>query len=300
MTNHRHVALIVEDDPVTLAKTVARVETLLHEVITATNLEEALEKIETCEICWAAVDLEMKRNKDSLLGDVESGFQVIAALRRKYPPGTFPVIVVSAHAKEDFDLGYRVRELGADDFFRKSLEQNSPPFRERVLKALQKAGREDHDQCCLRHAAPASEAGTTGQKLKLAVTATLEGKRTIVKLDEEDIDVTTEVLVALIKLIAGRLETPEGWVSKSVLGAEDGKSYKGVSRIRDQLGRHFPKSMKDLDPVVCHKKQYRLHPVIEVASVDWDGLERHPEDEVQELVKQVRPKKTKGRSRAKA
>jgi DNA-binding response OmpR family regulator len=119
-TRAKQVALIVEDDPTLLDLVTETVESLGHEVRSASSQEDALGMLEDTMFDYVLLDLKIPL-REGRLPRLEIGFNLlerIVSLPDARRPG---VIVMTAHG-DDHEYCRRALLAGADDFIKKPFD----------------------------------------------------------------------------------------------------------------------------------------------------------------------------------
>lgn len=128
----KQVALIVEDDPTLLDLVTETVESLGHEVRSASSQEDALSMLEDTMFDYVLLDLKIPL-REGRLPRLEIGFNLlewIVGLPGARRPG---VIVMTAHG-DDHEYCRRALLAGADDFIKKPFNSKESP--ELAIKEL--------------------------------------------------------------------------------------------------------------------------------------------------------------------
>jgi DNA-binding response OmpR family regulator len=120
MSRTKHVALVVEDDPTLLDLVTETIESLGHEVSSASSQEDALSLLEDTMFDYVLLDLKIPL-REGRLPRLEIGFTLlerIVSLPGARRPG---VIVMTAHG-DDHEYCRRALREGADDFIKKPFD----------------------------------------------------------------------------------------------------------------------------------------------------------------------------------
>jgi CheY-like chemotaxis protein len=267
----RHTVLLVEDEPQMAEELGELLESLGHAHLHATNKEDAERLVEEGDFCYVLLDLQIKAHPDSIKAHVEAGQSLLEHIRERYPRRNdegkhrLQILVMSGHAKEHYYVVKALQE-GADDFITKPVGDSKPPFKDKIQDALRRSGREKHEAC----AAVMREARAASASASLEITGRQEGKRVEVKVGGKPVLLTNASFLMLLTLVAGRLRSPEGWVHKSDLGAKAEQGWKGISRLKEELGPHLPPKSAIVEN--DQSGSYRLHGVLEIAGVDTGHL----------------------------
>jgi DNA-binding response OmpR family regulator len=133
MSRTKHVALVVEDDPTLLDLVTETIESLGHEVSSASSQEDALALLEDTMFDYVLLDLKIPL-REGRLPRLEIGFNLlerIVSLPGARRPG---VIVMTAHG-DDHEYCRRALREGADDFIKKPFD-NPKESPEAAIKQL--------------------------------------------------------------------------------------------------------------------------------------------------------------------
>lgn len=289
VSNERHLALLVEDEPEMAEEMEELLRVLGYEVVHTANLEEARGAVDEGQFCFVILDLQILPAPGAIKARVEAGHTLLQHVRSCYPGRNeadqhhLQVIVVSGHAKEHPEV-VRAMQLGASDLLIKPLSANPRPLGDHIEDALRRSGRRDHESCTAigRRAAASSPPDA---QVVLRVVGTRDGRRTKVMVDERHVLVTDAELVVVLTLILARLEDSDRWVHKRDLGATDGYGYKGISRAAQALGM----TGRGRAELYENDKQggYRLHPRIDVGPIACDQLREHADARVRAMSNKI-------------
>jgi CheY-like chemotaxis protein len=294
----RHTILVVEDDADMAAQLGEVLDSIGYDHTHVATKLDALRIAEQGGFCCVLLDLGIKANPDSIKPHIEAGLTTLEGIRALYPRRNeqdkhcLQIIIVSGHAKE---IDYVVKTLQADanDFIAKPVTESRRSLKEVIHEALRKSGRESHERCALvmREARASSipaapGVAATGARLRLAVTGQPQRKKTIVHLGGQPVPLNTGPFVMLLRLVAGRLSTSEGWVHRDQLGAKTEQGWKGVSRLKQELRPHLPKQAEVVEN--DGMGSYRLQTGIGIEEIDLPSLEAHWHGEVRKLAIEIR------------
>jgi DNA-binding response OmpR family regulator len=154
MSRTKLAALVVEDDPTLLDLVTETIESLGHEVSSASSQEDALTLLEDTMFDYVLLDLKIPL-REGRLPRLEIGFtllQRIVSLPGARRPG---VIVMTAHG-DDHEYCRRALREGADDFIKKPFD-NPKESPEAAIKQLL-ARREEQQRYEVGEVPPASAA----------------------------------------------------------------------------------------------------------------------------------------------
>ncbi|NVB38098.1 response regulator [Pseudenhygromyxa sp. WMMC2535] len=132
----KHVALIVEDDPTLLDLVTETVESLGHDVHSASSQEDALHLLEDTLFDYVLLDLSIPL-KEGRFPRLEIGFNLldrVVALPDARRPG---IIVMTAHG-DDHEFCRRALLAGADDFIKKPFDSGKESPEQAIKELLAK------------------------------------------------------------------------------------------------------------------------------------------------------------------
>lgn len=135
-TRIKHVALVVEDDPTLLDLVTETVESLGHDVRSASSQEEALRLLEDTMFDYVLLDLSIPL-KEGRFPRLEIGFNLldrVVALHDARRPG---IIVMTAHG-DDHEFCRRALLAGADDFIKKPFDSGKESPEQAIKELLAK------------------------------------------------------------------------------------------------------------------------------------------------------------------
>lgn len=160
MSRTKYAALVVEDDPTLLDLVTETIESLGHEVSSASSQEDALTLLEDTMFDYVLLDLKIPL-REGRLPRLEIGFTLlerIVSLPGARRPG---VIVMTAHG-DDHEYCRRALREGADDFIKKPFD-NPKESPEAAIKQLL-ARREEQRYEVVGDAAAPSVAAESGRR----------------------------------------------------------------------------------------------------------------------------------------
>lgn len=272
----RHRVLLIEDSAANRATVAQYLDACGFDCVSAASLEEARPLIDRGEFCVLLTDLEIVPTASSPKADLSLGYVGIEYARTRYPAHNgqthlMPILVISAHT--EFEAVQRALRMKIDDFMAKPPTELS----ERVVLALQKAGRSDHAHCGqVTEAARAASTSTPpppvvgGKRLRVA-TGQVNG-RTQVHVGDKSVWLTPTLMRALLHLVVGRLRSPDGWVARSEIGRDASAVVRALSRLREELGQRIDEADKS--------HGYRLCPEIALDAVPTGELAKMPGEAV--------------------
>lgn len=113
-------ALVIDDDEGICESIAARLDILEHGCDCAHSVKEAKELLRTNEYNYMILDMEIP-NEFGKPPDVTIGERFLKVLRSRFPKDTMPILVITAHAARDINIGPTVVFNGATDFILKPL-----------------------------------------------------------------------------------------------------------------------------------------------------------------------------------
>ncbi|PRQ01322.1 Transcriptional regulatory protein OmpR [Enhygromyxa salina] len=143
MSRTKNVALVVEDDPTLLDLITETIESLGHEVRSASSQEDALSLVEDTMFDYVLLDLKIPL-REGRLPRLEIGFTLlerIVSLPDARRPG---VIVMTAHG-DDHEYCRRALRDGADDFIKKPFDSGKESPETAIKKLLSRRSEERYE-----------------------------------------------------------------------------------------------------------------------------------------------------------
>ncbi|MBF0188813.1 MAG: response regulator [Magnetococcales bacterium] len=295
--DHKHTALIVEDD-LDMAEDIADLLLSLgHNAMHVPSLEEAMELVEQMDFCYVILDLQIFASPRSLQPRVDAGKTLLQKLRCRYPCRNqndqhhFQILVMSGYAKENSDVVDALQN-GGNDFIVKPLSENTPSFGDKILQCLQRSGRTDHGNCAaIMNAAKRENLIAVANPLddekgiQLSIPGIARGRRTEVLVDNNSLLLPDSQLQLLMHLVSGRIQEPDGWVHKYNLGAQDSEGFKGISNLNSAIRPLLP------DDIVFYendrKGSYRINPEIEIGRINHALLEKHGSSSIRQIASSI-------------
>jgi len=231
MKEHRHIALVVEDDRETAEDLGEILQSIDCDSVVVDNGEDALVELQNKSFCLILLDLQIKSASDSIKGHVEHGKALLRKIREKHGdhngiPFWLPVLIVSGFARE-VNEAVDIMKDGASDVIQKPLD--SRQVSERIRQALQASGRPTHDRC---HELPKQRLNLK-DGVVLAIPGDRIGRRTRVSIAGKTVDLPDASLKVLLHLMVAQQNGAP--VHKNDLGARAEQGFKGISILRNEL-----------------------------------------------------------------
>jgi DNA-binding response OmpR family regulator len=262
------------------------------DTIVASTLEDFRERAREGGYCLAIHDLEIPASKGSIKAHVDAGLVGIQEHRARYPRCNesglhlLPMLCMSAFAR-DHRNGRKARRAGADDAVVKPLDDNDESLVDTVKRLLRESGREEHSRCDALSALARRENTQSpppptmnGMTIRISLPGTISKRdRTVVRVNDRDVDVTNVAFYVLVRLVEGRMRGLEH-VSKEALGARKGEGFRGVSVLQDQLGPYV-NGTKIYQSI--RGEGYALADEVVVGDVDLQTLAKHDEKRVRDV-----------------
>lgn len=288
----RHIALLVEDDYDMAIEMGELLSSFGYDHVHAATQEQAVRLLDISEFCFVLLDLEIKLNEDSIKAHVEAGQHLLEVIRERFPHRNnnrhhrLQVLVVSGHGREH-EYVVTAFQDGADDFVNKPVGESRPSLKVKIQNALRKSEREKHDRCRDVTREARARAPTESVVVRLAITGRPKAKRFEITIDHRSVQLTQASFVVLLRLALGRLRHPkEGWVHRKDFGPNTEEGWKVPSRLKGELRAYLPKEAEIFEN--DGSGSYRLHPSIELASVDVAQLESAGDARVRELAAEIK------------
>lgn len=279
----RHLALIVEDSKPTAEDLAEILRSLECESVIVDNKHEALAVLESQQICFVLLDLEVRHDRESIRGHIEHGNSLLRDIRKKYPehPGLsfwLPVIIVSGFAREG-PVAVNIMRDGASDFIYKPFDPQD--VSSRVRGALERSGRPTHNLCAEK---PSPQIVDLAKGIVLAIPGESVGRRTRVMVGSRSVNLTNSCLRTLLHLMVARASG--GGVHKLTLGATDEGGFKGVSVLRAELRN----ALGDGVNIIANDYHgtYELVDAVTIGDCNTEKLTEINDREITELAKKLR------------
>lgn len=161
MSRTKYVALVVEDDPTLLDLVTETIESLGHDVSSASSQQDALSLLEDTMFDYVLLDLKIPL-REGRLPRLEIGFTLlerIVSLPGARRPG---VIVMTAHG-DDHEYCRRALREGADDFIKKPFDSGKESPEQAIKQLLARKAEEQQRYEAAETSSTAAESGRRGQ-----------------------------------------------------------------------------------------------------------------------------------------
>lgn len=286
--NDEHVALLVEDEPYMAEEITEILAALGHRVLHTESLEEGTELAERGGFCYALMDVQIKRARNSIAPQALAGETLLDRVRRRFPARNqddkhcLQVLLMSGYVKEHESV-VRMLQNGGDDFIRKPLSENPTSLDAKIRTALRKSGRESHDRCaCVNHAATGLAGAPMPQPLVSGVRLSLGGramrKRTVLQLGDKTAALSTPQFVLALQLVCGRLRG-DG-VLPGVLGARS-RPQQTLQKLGEELAPFLPAGLRVAE--AGPDGRFHLHSSIDLGPIDPRCIEGHSDARIKRL-----------------
>lgn len=282
----RHIALVVEDHSETAEDLREILQSLDCNCVVVDNAQDALAKLQDDDFCLILLDLQIKREPDSIKGHVEYGKALLRKIRAKNVDHTgttywLPVLIVSGFARE-VNEAVDIMKDGASDVIQKPFD--SQQVSEAIRHALKSTGRQTHDRC--------KEPPTPHPDLNDGVVITIPGDRirhrTRVTVAGKAVNLTDASLKVLLHLMVAHRKGEA--VHKVDLGAKDDQGFKGISNLRNEL-RQVLGSTEIINN--DYHGNYNFADKVKIAECDVDKLAGIGDTTISKLAMQLQPQRHK-------
>ncbi len=283
-----HRVLLVEDDTDTREELEEILRSLNCEVVSCDNKQAALQHIADNVFCMAIVDLQIFGEPGANRAYEDHGRSLVREARRAYPNHsgtafTFPIVVISGHAKE-WEAAIEVSRDGASDVIRK------PPRPGEVSKTLResfvRSGRSSHANCATAEVSvppPASQ-------LELSIPANRKRRRTEVKLGGRSAFLPDRLLVVLLHLVKAHLADTR--VHKTDMGDTGKGGFKLPSELNNEMRPAYPPDLGEI-AVNHYHGEYALLASVTVGHVDAERLRARGIGAISALASEIENLKSK-------
>jgi CheY-like chemotaxis protein len=291
--------LIVEDNPTEARIMAASVRSRGDTPYVAGTVEEALAALDARQYCYCLVDQQLPTDADDMTPMLGGGECVMGAIRERdgrlnaRKCHVTPILVVTGYtAREDFVV--KMFELGCDAFLSKPLGEKVEVLLDRVREMTRRAGRGEHAACAelnrgagpwrvpgegavaatgIAAVAPAPAVAPSRADVKLVIDGRKVGARTVVEVNGQERSMQDAKFVVLLRLVAAREKSAEGWASRDELGLESG-NRDATTRIREVFEGLVPEGVNPVEG--DGRGEFRLNLGIAVERVEWEALKGHP------------------------
>lgn len=300
-----HVALIVEDDVHVSKSLVVLVESLGHTARTAFTLRQASAEIERDGYCYVLLDMQIPSDEGNP-PLMTSGKTVLARLRKRSPERAesgawaLPIIVVTSYAK-DHEFVSELFEDGASGFIPKPFDNGIDAVGRKILSVLSRAGRADHEACCVvpvgapRLTASAgkrvkppriSSSATLPKSVTLSIPGESDGRRVKVVLDGKACFLEDSFFAALLTAIGLARLDRSAFHDKAAL--RFGHAPHVPSRIRARVAEETGLEQGLLEG--DGHGGWRLHTNLILGEVAWAKLQSYGDETIARLARQFAEK----------
>lgn len=139
MSEHVHRALIVEDDEQIVEDVKDRLESLGHACDCAATQSEARQLLAGNKYCYVLLDLEIPV-RPKRIPRIENGQNLLDEIRREGINRQTPVIIMTGHGTDGYDLAVEMMKKGANDYVGKPFAPGSGPrsLTRKIKEALER------------------------------------------------------------------------------------------------------------------------------------------------------------------
>lgn len=293
----RHLALIVEDDPL-IAELVAKLlHNIGHDSVIAPTMEDAERILKEGRCCYMLADQHIPR--DAGAGAHILTGRELTALGRSLNRGKndkdeylFQIIVMSAHLETDAD-GARAVLAGGTAYVKKPFTPNE--LIDVVKDALRRAERELHEPQCESARAPsrieqhAPRGGSAlDSRVQLDITGEFDDGQLVVTFDDRRVPLGARSVRTLCRLVLTRLHGREKWCPITDLGGEAGSGLNAMSKLTKEVRKYFPRLSVHEN---SRGKGWRLAWGIDVRDINIEALLAHPDDPVKAVAEKIRDRR---------
>lgn len=126
--------LVIEDDRALADVLRMKLEREGHQVVVAPSQRDAYHLLDDHSFDFALLDLRLPTHVGDMDPNAEVGFAILKHIRERFPPKTFPVMVMTAY-EETSQTAVRALRTGANDYITKPFE-DSPVSLDEKLREL--------------------------------------------------------------------------------------------------------------------------------------------------------------------
>lgn len=262
MATSNHRVLVVEDDVPTREELTEVFRSLDFDVVGCGDKETALHYVNEQAFCMALVDLQIFGDPDSIRPMEPHGHALIRGIRKKYPERygpvdwRFPILVVSAYAREGRESKEVIREGASDIVWKLSNSGLAAELSQRIQEQLRASGREDHADCC-------------STPLELSIPGEREGRKTKVMLGARSAFLTDRHLRVLLHLIKGKLRGAQ--VHNQDMGFNGEGGNRLPSEVNQAMRPTFPATISLIIENHYHGN-YSLIDAVTIGMIAYDRL----------------------------
>ncbi|HPD16237.1 MAG TPA: response regulator [Planctomycetota bacterium] len=281
MSEHVHRALIVEDDVRIVEEVRDRLDSLGHTYDCAATQLEARQRLAGGKYCYILLDLEIPVRPKSM-PRIDSGQNLLEEIRREGINRQTPVIIMTGHGTDGYDLAVEMMKRGANDYVGKPFAPGSSP---RSLTSKIKEALERGCECRPSEGVASAEAATAEKPRgeHPAGAKPFQGSELVfypnrVELLGEKIlgpsgpGITRRVLDALSEHRGGRYATYSGEVLARKVGADGQNAVSGcIKNLRKTIRKVLQKkgfACERNDVIESGSRGYHLNTWMTVRRLD--------------------------------
>ncbi len=141
MSAHVHRALIVEDDEKIVEDVKDRLESLGHAYDCAATQADARQLLAENAYCYILLDLEIPV-RPKRIPRIENGQNLLDEIRREGINRRTPVLIMTSHGTDGYDMAVEMMKKGADDYVGKPFASGSGPrsLNRKIKEAMESRG----------------------------------------------------------------------------------------------------------------------------------------------------------------
>ena len=281
MTNN-HLALIVEDDGATAEDLAEILRSFDCDSITVDNKRDALAALERNAFCFVLLDLQIKREPDSIKGHFENGNALLREIRQRFSDHIgssfwLPILIVSGFARE-VDVAVEAMKNGASDVVHKPLVTGQ--VSETVRQALERSGRTFHSLCGTKpHMSRVKDGACV-----ISIPGSRVKRRTQISVSGRIAELPDRLLTVLLRLMVAHLRGQQ--LHKVDLGYSGDKGFKAISLLREALKPVLGDGQNIIDN--DYSGNYSLSKHVEIGICNADSLIAINHKPIADLAKELR------------
>ena len=269
-----HLALVVDDDKYILEEVESMITSMGHECRLSRTQEEALDLLDKQKFCYVVLDLGMKLNSKSAKANIQTGFNILAHIRKR--DKELPVIIMTAHGK-GHELTVRAFKNGATDYIKKPFDQEADPLEDKIKEAMAKTC-ETKSAVCPNVSSgkrkPVRPGGSHGNSSyatnhSFRLVGTSRKRRYLVEINGKEAWIQLQQFQLLCRLAFKLKQDKLGWLYTSDMGIK-GNIHQAILRLRTELRDHITNT--DVTVENDGHGSYRLSVPPDNISLDKDSL----------------------------